>query len=115
MAILKTKLKNQLQKHGEFEYCLSNIVVNGRKLGCSGFVRNPETGLVVYVNTEKPVLSSLKPTMVRYANVLQENETFEKCKFDYGIKSRNIFCNENELVPMITKMLSNTHCKELAS
>ena len=55
MALLKRKVQNACEKqpHGnELEFSLKNIVRNGEKVGCSGFVRNKETGLIVYLNTE---------------------------------------------------------------
>lgn len=47
-ALLSTKLKNSLP--ADCETFLKNIVVNGDKRGCSGFVKRG--GFVVYVNTE---------------------------------------------------------------
>ena len=51
------------------QFTLRNISINGRKTGCSGFVRNLDNGSVVYVTTEEPCLSTLH-YMYRYA----ENE-----------------------------------------
>ena len=63
-----TKLKNGLKKKGNFEFKLSNININGRKVGCSGFIINPENGVIVYVNTEKSCYYPLSDkNLVRYA------------------------------------------------
>lgn len=49
MIILSTKLKN-LFNNGE-TFHLRNIIVNGDKRGCSGFIALGDR--IVYVNTEK--------------------------------------------------------------
>lgn len=54
--LLATKLKNAIKREmpeANIEFVLHNINVNGRKLGCSGFVVNKDNGMVMYVNTEK--------------------------------------------------------------
>lgn len=52
--LLSTRLKNLVKKEGgtDYEYDLQNIVLNGVKKGCSGFITNPNNHLCVYVNTE---------------------------------------------------------------
>ena len=71
MAVLAVKLKNELKKHADNDmnlfFSLRNILINGDKRGCSGFVRNAATGSVVYITTETPVLSGLG-YMYRYAD-----------------------------------------------
>lgn len=69
--ILAVKLKNAIKKEAannnmELVFSLKNIIINGEKRGCSGFVRNVKNGSVIYVDTEKPVLSNLH-YMYRYA------------------------------------------------
>lgn len=69
--ILAVKLKNAIKKEAannnmELVSSLKNIIINGEKRGCSGFVRNVKNGSVIYVDTEKPVLSNLH-YMYRYA------------------------------------------------
>ena len=55
MLILSTKLRNALKASGlSLRFDLKNIVINGVKRGCSGFVTNEQTGTIVYVNTEGP-------------------------------------------------------------
>lgn len=74
-TILKTRLKNLVVAEGgaDYEYYLSNIAINGRKVGCSGFIKNPRTNLILYVNTEG---SSYQPLadkiMYRYAKDLND-------------------------------------------
>ena len=49
MLILSIKLKNQFTKNHNVS--LKNIIINGDKRGCSGFISIGEK--IVYVNTEK--------------------------------------------------------------
>ena len=96
-ALLMTKLKNGLKKKGNFEFKLSNININGRKVGCSGFIINPESGVIVYVNTEKSYYYPLScKNLVRYA----------KTDSDYtGL--HNEFVTDDNIVKMIVSMLEN--------
>ena len=69
-AILSTKLKNAISKDittENVEYSFRNIIINGSKRGCSGFIKNNDNGSVVYINTEPCCLSSIPPFMYRYA------------------------------------------------
>lgn len=51
--LLATKLKNQIKAiDPTLEVALKNVTVNGAKFGCSGFITDPGTGRVVYVNTD---------------------------------------------------------------
>lgn len=104
--ILCVKLKNMLKEHGDYAFAISNIIINGQKRGCSGYIYNPATGLILYVNTERSIASFLKETMVRYVDFQKENKKdFSKSKFTNGIENRNVFCDRDELVPTIVKML----------
>lgn len=103
--ILQTKLKNMFNDQ-DYMFNLRNISINGRKTGCSGYIYNPSTGLVLYVNTEKSVASWLKETMVRYVSFQEENkENFSKSRFTNGTENINVFCDRNELAQTIVKML----------
>ena len=103
--ILTTKLKNMLSGQ-DYMFNLRNISINGRKTGCSGYIYNPSTGLVLYVNTERSVASWLKETMVRYVSFQEENkEDFSKSKFTTGVENVNVFCDRDELSSTIVKML----------
>lgn len=55
MAILKTALRNRIRKHGgeNFEFHTNNINLRGVRVGCSGFITNPENGKTIYVDTEE--------------------------------------------------------------
>ena len=103
-VLLMTKLKNGLKKVGNYECNLSNININGSKRGCSGFVINPENGVIVYINTEKSCYAPLsKLNLVRFA----------KHKKDYGgAHSRNEWANDDEIVSKIVAMLNNESCYE---
>ena len=53
--LLANKLKNAIKREmpeTNVKFVLHNINVNGRKLGCSGFVLNRDNGMVMYVSTE---------------------------------------------------------------
>lgn len=55
--LLATKLKNAIKREtpeANIEFVLHNINVNGKKLGCSGFVVNKDNGKVMYVTTDTP-------------------------------------------------------------
>lgn len=55
--LLATKLKNAIKREtpeANIEFVLHNINVNGRKLGCSGFIVNKDNGKMMYVNTDTP-------------------------------------------------------------
>jgi hypothetical protein len=52
-ALLAIKLRNELLAiNPDLQVQLRNIVVNGNKMGCSGFITDPATGRVVYLNTD---------------------------------------------------------------
>lgn len=107
--ILTTKLKNMFNDQN-YMFNLRNISVNGRKVGCSGYIYNPSTGLVLYVNTERSVASWLKETMARYVSFQEENkEDFSKSKFTTGVENVNVFCDRDELAPTIIKMLEKKY------
>ena len=58
--LLAVKLRNQLRKiDPALEVELKNININGAKRGCSGYITDPRTGRVIYVDTEallQPIL-----------------------------------------------------------
>ena len=96
--LLKTKLKNMFEKANgnlELEYHLKNIVVNGLKRGCSGFVVNKNNNKVVYITTESTCASWLPPIMYREAKSIK----------DYT-GGRNNFTTKDKLVKEVLKMLS---------
>lgn len=67
--VTKIKLIRALQKRKQnLKFDLSVTRINGVVKGCSGFITNPDNGLIVYVNTEDFVLSNLSnKILVRYA------------------------------------------------
>lgn len=95
--ILMTKLKNALQLKNKYLEChLKNISINGDKRGCTGFIHNPKTGKIVYVNTEKSCYGPLeKYVLWRYAENLK----------DFTGK-QNQFCYENDLVSAVVNALA---------
>ncbi len=69
--VLSKKLQNAIKKanpSGEYEFCLKNIVINGSKRGCSGFIRSIQNDSVVYVTTETSLVALPRPFMYRYAD-----------------------------------------------
>lgn len=51
--LLALKLRNQiLAQNDKLTVQLSNIGINGTKMGCSGFITDPGTGRVLYINTD---------------------------------------------------------------
>ena len=51
--LLSVKLRNQLRKlNPALEVELKNTNINGRKVGCSGYITDPHTGRVIFVDTE---------------------------------------------------------------
>ena len=62
-TLAMTKLKNQLVAiDPDLTVELRNVRVNGQLRGCSGFVTNPVTGDIAYVNTETSTGSALYRT-----------------------------------------------------
>ena len=67
--LLATKLKNLINNaypDNNYIFELKNIKLNGQSRGCSGFIKNPETGSVIFLTTEKTGCSWLKDYMYRY-------------------------------------------------
>lgn len=97
MTLLATKLKNRVLKEGNYAVELKNIDINGRKVGCSGFISNPKNDTVVYINTEKPVYQPLAyRNLIRYA---VNNKDYK------GL--HNNFVTDDRLVSEIVAMLNN--------
>lgn len=97
--LLSIKLKNQIksiQQEG-LEFHLKNTKINGRTVGCSGFVKNLETGIVVYIDTEKSCYQPLnKLNLYRIARDLK----------DYGgFHSKNLWSEDSSLAESIVNLL----------
>lgn len=70
MIFSKRKICNAINKQvpsNNYNYQLSNIIINGDKRGCSGIIGNPNKGTYVYVTTEKHGCCWLKRFMFRRA------------------------------------------------
>lgn len=51
--LLALKLKRELLAlNAGLTVQLKNVAVNGEKMGCSGFVTDPGTGRIIYINTD---------------------------------------------------------------
>lgn len=60
MPITSIKLRNRLKKdHPDLKAELKPIRVNGQMRGCSGFISDPVTDRVAYVQTEPSVYNNL--------------------------------------------------------
>ena len=70
--LLSRKLQNLVRKRiaspENYVFTIRNIIINGAKRGCSGFIRNTSNNTCVYVNTERSVYSGVKNYMCRFAD-----------------------------------------------
>lgn len=88
--LLAVRLRNQLRKiNPALEVELKNININGRKVGCSGYVTDPRTGRVIYVDTEALLLPTLGGAMWRAVAVKGQSHARGS--------SRNYFSEEERL------------------
>ena len=78
---LSRKLLNQLKvketesKDLMLTHNLHNIIINGKRVGCSGHIQNVLNNKCVYVSTEKSCYQPLSDkNMVRYAASITERE-----------------------------------------
>lgn len=98
-VILMTKLKNGISKIQAtgLEFHLRNVTINGVKRGCSGHVKNTETGHVVYINTEKSCYQPLSDkNLYRVARDIK----------DYGgAHSRNRWATDCSLAQDVVNLL----------
>ena len=71
--ILSRKLQNAVKQKfdGDLTFFLRNIVINGEKRGCSGFIRNNQNNTYVYVSTET---IGFLPLGIGYLYRLADNE-----------------------------------------
>lgn len=97
---LSRKLLNQLKvketesKDLMLTHNLHNIIINGKRVGCSGHK-------CVYVSTEKSCYQPLSDkNMVRYAASMKDYSSVS-----LGAKGRNQFVTNDELVGKIIDML----------
>ena len=98
MIILKRKVENMISAEGGDYVCdLRNININGRNLGCSGFITNPANGVVVYVDTQKSCYRPISDkNLVRYAR---------DCKDYHG--GVNEFISDYALARVLMSMLKD--------
>lgn len=67
-ALAMTKLRNRLiSAQPDLKVELKNVRVNGALYGCSGFVTDPKSGAVVYVNTDVDNGVGARPPLLRTA------------------------------------------------
>lgn len=72
MPILSVKLKNAINKalpDNNYEFHLKNIIINGSKCGCSGFIVNNDNKSIIYLTTES---ASHLGFMYRYADSITD-------------------------------------------
>ena len=79
----------------KLECRVNPISVNGEIRGASGFIRNPENGKIIYINTESSCFAPLSNKIVyRDAKNLQD--------YTGGM---NHWANENEAIELIVRAL----------
>lgn len=91
MTIVKNRLK-KIAPH--IEPHLRNVRINGHLHGCSGFLRNPETGKIVYISTDLNHGTNIQ-AMYRSAEHLKD--------FTGG---RNNFCDFDEITECAVALLN---------
>lgn len=107
--ILKSKLITAVKRSGgeSFNFKLDDIVINGSKRGCCGFISNPSNAHFVYVNTEECAFGPLSNrNLVRYA----------KDEKDYRGGRNQWFYEETTakaIVNLLTKEISEEKYKKL--
>lgn len=107
--LLAAKLKQAIEATAHNTSCtpkciLKNIIVNGSKRGCSGFVCNTKTGGVVFVSTEHSCYGPLAgKSMCRYA---KDTTDYSSNGLSNG---HNQWCFNDELAENIIAML----CKDI--
>lgn len=96
---LSRKLLNQLKvketesKDLMLTHNLHNIIINGKRVGCSGHIQNVLNNKCVYVSTEKSCYQPLSDkNMVRYAASMKDYSSVS-----LGAKGRNQFVTNDEL------------------
>lgn len=104
---LSRKLLNQLKaketesKDLMLTHNLHNIIINGKRVGCSGHIQNVLNNKCVYVSTEKSCYQPLSDkNLVRYAASMKDYSSVS-----LGAKGRNLFGTNDELVGKIIDML----------
>lgn len=97
---LSRKLLNQLKvketesKDLMLTHNLHNIIINGKRVGCSGHIQNVLNNKCVYVSTEKSCYQPLSDkNLVRYAASMKDYSSVS-----LGAKGRNQFVTNDELV-----------------
>lgn len=102
-VLLSAKLRNMIINRNKWneqlnlEFHLSNVIVNGVKHGCSGFIVNKDNNLCVYVNTEKSVYGSL-------SNKIQYR--YAKNTKDYNnLNCRIMFCSVDNIAEEVLTLL----------
>lgn len=104
MPIMTTKLKNAILRHSgkmNLRFTLKNIIINGRKLGCSGFIRNLDNNSVVYTTTEESVASWLT---FMYRRADGEQDYGSRRWFNQWTKTKDL----DELAECICNLLAQT-------
>lgn len=104
---LSRKLLNQLKvketesKDLMLTHNLHNIIINGKRVGCSGHIQNVLNNKCVYVSTEKSCYQPLSDkNLVLYAASMKDYSSVS-----LGAKGRNQFVTNDELVGKIIDML----------
>ena len=104
---LSRKLLNQLKiKEAEstnllLTHNLHNITINGKRVGCSGYIQNVLNDKCGYICTEKSCYQPLSDkNLIRYAADMKDFSSN-----DLGVVGRNQFVTDDALVEKIIDML----------
>ena len=103
--LIKGRL-NKAMPADSLQWALHGVKINGVAHGCSGFVRNKENGVVVYINTDMIIMQGNKTILIRYAKDFTD---YTGC--------RNMYTNEDKFVDDIKQMLLNldAYMRELSA
>lgn len=100
-TVSMTKIKNAVKRsdHPDLVPALRNIRINGQLQGCSGFLTDPITSRVIYLNTEGAADTGHRGGEVYYRNAKHTKD------FSGG---RNRFTTPDELVDDIIDLFAST-------
>lgn len=95
IMVSKIKLIRSVSKQRpDLKFDLKVVRINGEMRGCSGFITDPHTNIILYVNTEECIKGKI---LARYARSTED--------FTGGI---NNFVDANNYVSEILKMLDES-------
>lgn len=101
LKVKETESKDLMLTHNLHNIIINDIIINGKRVGCSGHIQNVLNNKCVYVSTEKSCYQPLSDkNLVRYAASMKDYSSVS-----LGAKGRNQFVTNDELVGKIIDML----------